>query len=1073
MLNPPLENPLTKITLLPQQEMPSKINLSDIPDFLYPESSNSELFLYLTQKINWPYYSLEDIYQKQNANNTENKKQKFNEWLNGIINFETEKKNKIINSAKNEDSKSLIESVHDYMKFLNTYFYKPCNEKIRTFIFLEYFLKKLEKDLYIINSDEYCHLIKLYFNLCRDTENIFDYLETKKILINNELFYNEKGNFYERIHKYLEANQVYIEGFINILDDNDPNKGRILLNQYINFEQRMENRIERDLEGLNDDWGSIDQYIQKEINEKRKEEIHSKNLNINLNSKKKYFLKEEETNEKFLERKLIKNINIDFSLTEGRLKIKPSTKQTQGIEVIGVYGNVKYIKNPPDISKVTSITCIYEFLKKVLYNFFTEWKKTYENFDLERKQYCEKLPYSWINKLRPTKRNIKNLEENNAVLNLVQKEYLNAGKNNNKESKNKNGNNIEIINTDINNNINIDLEDNKDNKENDHEISNMLSNIGLILEKKDSNPINNINNNINNFNEKIIATSVIEKDNKTLIENMQYQMEHPYENKSKTRDNKNLIQNNNNKKIKKKTGIKINKFKNVGKLNFDQDGLMIINLENDTDKKIEIMQSASKLLNNENEKEKKNNKKYTLTLNNVPRRIKYIKEKTLNEKKMFDVRKKEMLQGVNFDYLNSFKKLFETYPELNDLIETNQIKKTEEYELDKNKNKNANKKNIIEETNIQRQNGPSDAMKLLLEVYGIPQNFMEENNPFMEYAKKNGINSNFAFENLFKDIQSYINAKSSKRSGGVIKNSKKTSKENEKENIDADGDLIIESESDENSSENINNQKDNKKGSKHCIFDSKKNSKIVYVKSEPNEENDEMGKIIENINKKAEKGIKIGEKTIFSNYKGVKEHTFNFNNKNNKLGEDNLKINQSIRLSIKKEEDDNNKAKEEINKKKMIINNSKISTKVFMSAFNYNIDDNNNNNEINSKKRSRSKKRKLTDSLMKQQPLSNSLPIENNFENNFLSESNYSKRKKGKILGSVNEFKNNNYKQEKQLSNIKESVEREKSSKIEKNEKEEKDKDKNEIEIKRKDNKKYLGVIGNIRELDNFDDLFK
>ena len=70
MLNPPLENPLTKITLLPQQEIPSKINLSDIPDFLYPENSNSELFLYLTQKINWPYYSLEDIYQKQSKNST-------------------------------------------------------------------------------------------------------------------------------------------------------------------------------------------------------------------------------------------------------------------------------------------------------------------------------------------------------------------------------------------------------------------------------------------------------------------------------------------------------------------------------------------------------------------------------------------------------------------------------------------------------------------------------------------------------------------------------------------------------------------------------------------------------------------------------------------------------------------------------------------------------------------------------------------------------------------------------------------------------------------------------------------
>ena len=86
----------------------------------------------------------------------------------------------------------------------------------------------------------------------------------------------------------------------------------------------------------------------------------------------------------------------------------------------------------------------------------------------------------------------------------------------------------------------------------------------------------------------------------------------------------------------------MNRFKNVGKLNFDQNGLMIINLENEMDKKIDVMQSASKLLNNENDKEKKLNKKYTLILDNVPRRIKYIKEKTINEKKMFEIRKKEM-----------------------------------------------------------------------------------------------------------------------------------------------------------------------------------------------------------------------------------------------------------------------------------------------------------------------------------------------------------------------------------------------------------------------------------------------
>ena len=1064
MRNPSLENPLTKATLISQPETSSKINLSDIPDFLYPEKTISELYIYLTQKINWPYYSFQDIYEK-----LENKDKSFQEWAKEIISSEKEAKNKIINNSNNCESKLLIKSIHDYMKILNKYFYKN-GEKIRTFIFLEYFLKKIEKDNYLTNSDEYCHLINLYFNLCRDAENIFEYLENKKILIKNELFYYDKGIYYERKHKYLEANNIYIEGFINIIDDNDPQKGKLLMNNYINFEQRMKDRIARDLEGLDDNWDSINELIQKKIIETRNNYIENKNNNINLNSKKKYFLKEEETNEKFLQRKLIKDINIDFSLNTGNLIIKPSTKQTQGIEIIGSYGSVKYIKNPPNISLVTSITSIYELLKKIISDNFPEWKEEYDNYDFQEKRSNELLPYSWINKLRPTKRNTKNMEDNNTVLNLVQKEYLNAGNANN---------NVKINNN--NNKINNDIEENK---ENDHEISNMLSNIGLILEKKDSNPNNvntnnnmniNPNNNIINNKEKIIPISIIEKDNKTLIENMQYQMEHPYENKSKSRI-KEINQDNNNKKIKKKTGIKINKFKNIGKLNFDQNGLMIINLENEMDKKIDVMQSASKLLNNENDKEKKINKKYTLILDNVPRRIKYIKEKTMNEKKMFEIRKKEMLQGVNFDYLNSFKKLFETYPELNNLVEPSQIKKTEEYNLDINNNaSNTDKNNIIEETNIQRQEGPSDAMKLLLEVYGIPQNFMEENNPFMEYAKKNGINNNFAFENLFKDIKSYINKKNSKKRNNIIKNSKKNSKTEDKENIDADGDLIIESESDENSEENINinnkeNKKENKKGSKHCVFDSKKNSQIVYVKSEPNDEENEMGKIIENINKKAEKGIKIGEKTIFSNYKGVKEHSLNFNNKNNNKvssnndNNENFLINQSIQLSIKQDNNDNNKIKEEINKKKMIINNSKISTKVFMSAFNYDLNSNNDDN-INSKKRSKSK-RKMTESSVK---VPNSFPVEKNYENNFLSESNYSKNKR-KLKGSINEFRINQEK-EKQLSNIKESVEKEKSSKIEKSEKNE-DFEEGKKEKSKKSNKDF-GVIGNIRDLDNFDDLFK
>ena len=936
------QNPLTKALLPELENNINEINIKYLPDFLHPDES-SELFIYLTQRINWPYFSLLDIFEKQKQINNSIK---YTDWENEINNKDKEIKQKIMLEINNKNSKLIIESVHNYMKFLNIYFYKQFGDKIRTFIFLEYFLKILENDTYIINSDEYCHLYKLYFNLCRDAENIFDYLEKKQILIKNELYYYERGCYYERLHLYNEANQTYIEGFINILDDSNKEIGRILKNNYINFENRMLNRIERDLQNLNEDWNAIDEYMHKMIKETKDNELKSKNVNINLNSKKKYFLKKEETNEKFLERKLIKNININFSIKQGKLDIDINNNTlSKGIEVISVYGNVKYIESPPEINKVTSITSIYELLKKILSTFFPEWKKEYDNFDLETKQNNEKLPLSFINEQRPISRNIKNLEDNNTVLNLIQNEYKddNMNINNNKE------------------------------EENPHEISNMLSNIGLILDKKDNSDLKpkNINQN---------------KDNTVLLENIQHQMEKNYENKIENKKEKIII--NNNKENKKNSKTKTNRFKCIGKLNFDENGLVIINLENEKDKKINELQSSSKNLSS-NKDNKTQNKKYLITLENIPRRIKYLKEKTSEEKQNYDKRKKEMLEGVNFDYLNSFKKLFETYPQLNNLLESdNKIQ-------NKNKNSEENKLNLNQK-NKKEKKETSEAMKLLLKVYGIPQNFLEENNTFMEYAKKNQINiENNNIDEIFKDIQSYINSKNvNKKKINIYQNNN-----DNKENIDADGDLIIESD---------NEEENNKKSKK-----------------------EEKEEITENIKNKS-------EKNIFSSYKGVGKD----NDNKNKLNQ-NYQINKSIQISIKKEDNKEEKNEDELNKKKMMINNSKISANIFMSAFNYDLK--------NENKKNYTKKRKLTESSIKQD-LSNSLAIEKNLENQFYSESNYSKKIKGKINTFLNKNEKNN-----ELSNIKESIE--KSSKIEK--------------TGEKKTKNNLENIGNIHDLNNFDDLFK
>ena len=231
-------------------------------------------------------------------------------------------------------------------------------------------------------------------------------LGKNKILIKNELFFSEKGFYYERIHKYKEANQTYIEGFIKLLD-----------------------------------WDSIDSYIHKKIRE-------CKLNNVNIKNEKKNFLMND-ANEN-IEDKLLKNINYNFNISEGRLILNDNNNEdNKGTNVLDFYGNVKYISNPPDYNKVTNITFIYEILKISLSLVYSNWKIEYDNFDKEVTQNNEKLPYSWISNLRPTKRNIKNLKENNEILNLVQKEYINAGNSNNIYEKNNNdeisGKNIKNI----------------------------------------------------------------------------------------------------------------------------------------------------------------------------------------------------------------------------------------------------------------------------------------------------------------------------------------------------------------------------------------------------------------------------------------------------------------------------------------------------------------------------------------------------------------------------------------------------------------------------------------------------
>jgi len=215
--------------------------------------------------------------------------------------------------------------------------------------------------------------------------------------------------------------------------------------------------------------------------------------------------------------------------------------------------------------------------------------------------------------------------------------------------------------------------------------------------------------------------------------------------------------------------------------------------------------------------------------------------------------------------------------------------------------------------------------------------------------------------------------------------------------------------------------------------------------------------MIEDINRKPEKGIKIGEKIIFSNHKRIKKLLFNndnnyinseekneveYNNDSNIINESNINrnsliVNKSIELS-------NNKRKiekdiidsEDINKNSILITNSKISTDIFMNVLNFCNNDKDNNDNINAN------------------------IIQNNNEEN----SNYKARVNDSKINkkNINIFGEQkfNMNKEKELNKIKGNKSKEKY-KIE------------NFGIKDNNKNKFNSNIGNIHDLDNFDDLFK
>jgi hypothetical protein len=167
--------------------------------------------------------------------------------------------------------KEILEKIHDadrgldkleawkkYYRFVSKNLKK---DELRIFLFLEHCTKAMINENDIYNSSDYLDFWVSYANKCVDESEIFYFLKKREIGINLAKFYYYMSIHFEQEHKFEQANQIFLEGFSKNLSDQS-----FLKNSYNIFEQRMENRLNRELTKSKFKNEELYNYIQKELN---------------------------------------------------------------------------------------------------------------------------------------------------------------------------------------------------------------------------------------------------------------------------------------------------------------------------------------------------------------------------------------------------------------------------------------------------------------------------------------------------------------------------------------------------------------------------------------------------------------------------------------------------------------------------------------------------------------------------------------------------------------------------------------------------------------------------------------
>lgn len=213
--------------------------------------------------------------------------------------------------------------------------------------------------------------------MCADDIEMINFMKKHEICTKNYRLYNSMAVIYEKNHEFKKANQAYLEGL-----DNRVSNHEALQQEYKKFEERMENRINREISSSMISSNYIEEYLRENL---LRDNFHDTQLNENNKR-----VRDFEPEHNFM----IKKKKIHFFDTNKASNLQTTVNYGQ----VPVYVDEPFRKNI--ITKGTRNVEIYELLVKLLLEKDEQFKMKNEIFLKKLKEEANTKPLSWVNGLR-------------------------------------------------------------------------------------------------------------------------------------------------------------------------------------------------------------------------------------------------------------------------------------------------------------------------------------------------------------------------------------------------------------------------------------------------------------------------------------------------------------------------------------------------------------------------------------------------------------------------------------------------------------------------------------------------